>query len=125
MTTTTSWICTDPDTNQHCRRLTNTEYEFVQMESFQEDYYIYTGTVDIMDYFGNKEAQEELRVALGMYGYDSWVELEKMYGEDTFQIAAECIFETYMCRYPDHVSSTREEGKMWIEDYMTENAIPA
>ena len=125
MTTTTNWICTDPDTSQHCRRLSDTEYEFVQMESFQEDYYIYTGTVDIMDYFGNKEAQEELRIALGMCGYDSWLELEKEYGEDTFQIAAECIFETYMCQFPDHVSSTREEGKMWIEDYMTENAIPA
>jgi len=125
MTTTTNWICTDPNTNQHCRRLTDTEYEFVQVESFQEEHYIYTGIVDIMDYFSNKEAQEELRITLGMYGYDSWVELEKLYGEETFRIAAECIFETYMCLSPDYVTRTREEAKAWIEDYMTENAISA
>ncbi|MBO5969887.1 MAG: hypothetical protein J6S14_15475 [Clostridia bacterium] len=118
---TIAWICTDPDTYQYARRLSETEFEFVQMENRRDQYCAFTGIVDIMDYFGNKEAQEELRIALGMFGYDNWTELEAMYGEDTFQIAAECIFEAFFCAISDHTSDTAEDCRQWLDDYMAEN----
>lgn len=117
--TTTNWICTDPDTYQYTRCFSDTEFEFVQMEQFDTDeYYAYTGCVDVMEYLFDKEGREELRIALGMYGYTGWLDLEAHYGEDTFRIAAECIFEAYMCSIADHVSETEEDCKAWLDYYM-------
>lgn len=115
-----NWICADPDTNQYARRITETKFELYQTDSFFEDTRVFHETIDVGDYLKDPEGQEELRVALGMFGYSGWLDLETQYGEDTWQIAAECLFESYFTDgTPETEFPTEEEAVKYIHSEMT------
>lgn len=92
------WICTDTDTNQYGRKITDTVYEFKEFR--HQDYFINTVdypdastfidtvwdnsvywvqvTIDLAEY-----SEEEIKHALTAFGYE----------DESNWIKAECLFE--------------------------------
>lgn len=86
----TEWICTDPDTNQWGRQLSDTVYEFKQ----DDNEGVYGAEIDLTQYSAKQKES-----TINAYGYTLGKEkpglrnLYELYGKDAGWILAECIFE--------------------------------
>ena len=92
------WFLTDDSCAQYCRKITDTEYEFVQLQWMDmlphedSDYCVTNSTIDV-------GSMDIVDVENAIYGfYDSISALVASYGKDMSvadycQIIAECAFE--------------------------------
>lgn len=86
------WICTDDDCAQYCLKHSETVFELIQYtKTEKEQWLISYAMIDLNDYIKEKE---NIQSILRSYGYRSMDHLREIYGKDTNQILAECIFET-------------------------------
>ncbi len=117
------WFCTD--TWQYCKINFDGTYNFIERvwldivevnKNYPDKCYIVkTALIDLNDY-----TEEEKECNVSGY-YDSLESLREIYGEDSNQIIAECIFEE-MC---DSYASTTEmmtenEANEYIKKYISE-----
>jgi hypothetical protein len=105
---TEEWSCTDPDTCQFCRKISDTEFEYIQLKedvfdklkvqgygkkaldflngrTYPADWY--QDIIDVDEY-----DDDEVEEYLAPYGYD-FADFN-CYTKENNQIIAECIFET-------------------------------
>ena len=82
------WICTDPDTNQYGRKLSDKLYEFKQDMKYNGVIVTEEDEINLNDY-----TEEEINDHLSPYGWS----IEQLKDENTLEDAewlmAECIFE--------------------------------
>lgn len=74
------WICTDSDTDQWVKKISETKFEVLENGSIQE--------IDLSEY-----TDEEILSYISSYGYDL-DSVKEIYGMSANQIIAECIAET-------------------------------
>ena len=94
------WIMTDDSTGQYVFRLSDEPVAFrvIDIAGYgSKEYAVYCGDVVV-----NPDSLDEsdfTETYLKPYGYNSYTELEDIYGDAGLQIVAECIFETdtYRC----------------------------
>ena len=98
------WILTDDSTGQHVFRLSDEPAAFRVIDIVgygNKEYAVYCGDVTVNpDSLDESDFTEQY---LKPYGYDSYTELEDIYGDAALQIVAECIFETDACRCGDEL----------------------
>jgi hypothetical protein len=86
----TEWKCTDADSNQYGRQISENVYEFKEknrgLTDYEEDEFIQI-IVDLDDY--NSDYIEN---CISAY-YSGIDEVKEIYGNDSNWIIAECIFE--------------------------------
>ena len=97
-----SWICTDPDCMQYCKKINKTEYEFIQAvwldtcgddkraenaKDKSDNYTVCTGYIDL-----NLYSEDYKEGSISSYGYTMDL-VKEIYGNDANQIIAECLFE--------------------------------
>ena len=81
------WIRTDD--YQWCRKIDSVHYDLIEVRLFSPDnYVVVTGEIDLYDYIED----DVLDIVQG-YGYESFDEINKQYGDDAGQIICECVFE--------------------------------
>ena len=87
------WVCTDPDTNQYGRQLSDTLYEF--KEDGKEP--------TIIDLADGIHEFKEIEHCINAYGYtllcgdnknDKLQNIKEVFGHSTQWIIAECLFES-------------------------------
>ncbi len=103
-----SWTCTDPDSLQYGRQISEKIFEFKEFERFdnQEEFEALKelGDKEILKSMKEDECWHQETVNLTHYSteqieskisgyYDSIAEVEKEYGDEANWIIAECIFE--------------------------------
>lgn len=96
------WYCTDNDCMQYCRKISETEYEFIQAvwldtcgddprsenaKNESDNYAICTGYIDLDLY-----SEEDKEGSIGSYCY-TMDSVKEIYGDAANQIIAECLFE--------------------------------
>lgn len=74
------WVCTDPDTEQYGRKISDGVFQFKEGDGDEETIVL-----------ANFSDEEILSNVLGFY--DSVEELREIYGDSSEWIIAECIFE--------------------------------
>lgn len=74
------WICTDQDTDQWVKKISETQFEVLEGGFVQE--------INLADY-----SDEEILSYISSYGYDL-DSVKEIYGMSANQIIAECIAET-------------------------------
>ena len=119
------WICTDSDSSQYCKVISDRTYSFIEkvwLDTCKGDhgypdkpYTVKTALVDLNDY-----TEHEKECNISGY-YDSIESLREIYGDDSDQIIAECIFE----EMTDGSASTTEmmtekEADDYIQKYISE-----
>jgi hypothetical protein len=85
------FILTDPDTNQWCKKVSDTVYELEEERQslFRDDEtYIYRSSIDLNDY-----TDEEIEDTAVSYNQGGLAEVKALYGEEWPAIIAEMIFE--------------------------------
>ena len=89
----TDWICTDPDTQQYGRRVTDNDdlFEFKEMR----DNGLFQTGIDLGAY-----THEQIEDCINTYGYTlqndngkSGTNIYELYGNEANWIMAECLFE--------------------------------
>ena len=126
------WFCTNPDCLQYCKKENNTEFSFIQavwLDTYGDDirdenakdesdnYAICTGCIDLDLY-----SEDDIECAISSYGY-TLTSIKNTYGDDAYQIIAECIFEDY-CLYDNHSIAgviSWDDAKQIIQNYINEN----
>lgn len=85
------WFLTDSDCCQYARKNDGLyrSYDFVQITGAGDMFYVYVDCVDLESY-----PEEDILYAINAYGYESIEDVISTYGDDAYQIIAECIFET-------------------------------
>ena len=96
------WFCTDPDCMQYCKKISETEYEFIQAvwldtcgddpvaenaKDETDNYTVCTGYIDLDLY-----SEEDKEGSIWSYGY-TMDYVKEIYGNASNQIIAECLFE--------------------------------
>lgn len=97
------WTCTDPDEGQFCRKISDTEFEYIQLKDMTDKPHSkhllevlndktrisdwYEDEIDVKDY-----DEEQIESYVSPYGEI----LEGSEGAYRNQLIAECIFETDM-----------------------------
>lgn len=82
----TQWVCTDPDTHQYGRQLSDTQFEFREGGKHE--------TIDLNEY-----TSEEIENCINSYGYTLYTPSEynrnihELYEDSANWIIAECLFE--------------------------------
>ena len=119
------WVCTDSDSSQYCKINSDGIYNFIEKvwldickgdPSYPDKKYtVKTALVDLNDY---TDHEKECNIC-GYY--DSIESLREIYGDDSDQIIAECIFE----EMTDGSASTTEmmtekEADDYIQKYISE-----
>ena len=88
------WICTDDSSLQHVRKIGGGRYEFLDSARLSDNTgFVCRRSIDLTDY---KMDNDFNYVYLKPYGYDSSDDVQRLYGDDSDQIIAECIAETEM-----------------------------
>lgn len=98
------WILTDDSTGQHVFQLSKEPITFrvIDMVGCSDaEYAVYRGDIEIN--LNSLEENDFLAQYLKPYGYDSYAEIEDIYGDAALQIVAECIFETDACSCGDEL----------------------
>ena len=96
------WICTDPDEGQFCRKISDTEFEYIQIKDMDGKEH----SKELLNSINDKTTikdwwQDEIDImdydvdALGMYAaaYGGDEYLGNSEGAERNQLLAECIFE--------------------------------
>lgn len=116
-----TWICTDSDCSQYCRKLRKRKYQFVEILSFgyvESDtmYTVKSAFIDLNDY-----TKEEVEKIISSY-YGSLEALYNYYSdEDAEEIIAECIFEEMNDgSETTHGMMTRNEAEKFIKRYISQ-----
>ena len=101
------WFCTDDDCMQHCKKESETEFQFIQAvwldtcdgdiraENAKDDddnYAVCSGYIDLDLY-----PLEDQECSISSYGYNL-ESVRELYGDGANQIIAECLFEDH-CLY--------------------------
>lgn len=85
------WVCTDPDSQQYGRRITEFIFDFKQEKSLPQ-------TINLAHY-----TDQQIEGIINSYGYtlktpiffkDGLRNVREVYGEEANWVIAECIFET-------------------------------
>lgn len=97
MSNKNGWICTDDDYMQYCKKIGKNKFKFVEkvwLDLCRDDegypdkaYTVKSALIDLNDY-----TKDDIKTYITGY-YHSLDELKEMYGNDSNQIIAECIFE--------------------------------
>lgn len=97
------WICTDPDTYQFCRKISDTEFEYIQLKESAIDKFNVKGYgKTALDYLSGKTFARDWYhsiIDVTSYSPEEIAEYVAPYGmpEVDNQLIAECIFETDWC----------------------------
>lgn len=132
ITENNNWFCTDPDCMQFCRKVNETEFEFIQVvwldtcgddpvaenaKDESDNYAVCTGYIDLDCYSLN-----DIECSIYSYGY-TLETIKEIYGEDVNQIIAECLFEDdYL--YDNHSIAgviSWDDAEKIIQDYINRN----
>lgn len=96
------WFCTDNDCMQHCKKINETEFQFIQVvwldtcdgdtraenaKDKDDNYAVCTGYIDLDLYSLEDQASH-----ISSYGY-TMESVKETYGDAANQIIAECLFE--------------------------------
>lgn len=95
------WFCADSDCMQYCKKISETEYEFIQTvwldcgtderaenaKDTSDNYAVCVGYIDLDLY-----SDEDKEGSISSYGY-TMESVKELYGEYANQIIAECLFE--------------------------------
>jgi hypothetical protein len=126
------WCCTDPDCLQHGKKISETEFKFIQAvwldtcegdtrainaKDDSDNYAVCAGFIDLDLY-----PDEDIEGSIGSYGY-TLKSIKEIYGEDANYIIAECLFEDhclYDCGSIAGVVSW-DDAKVTIQNYIDEN----
>ena len=126
------WFCTDPDCMQYCKKVNETEYQFVQTvwldtcsgdtkaenaENEDDNYAVCSGFIDLDLY-----SDEDIKCSIASYGY-TMESANVTFGDSMNQIIAECLFEDsclYDCNSIAGVVSWNDAEKI-IQNYIDEN----
>lgn len=126
------WFCTDPDCMQYCKKVNETEYQFVQTvwldtcngdtkaanaENEDDNFAVCSGYIDLDLY-----SDEDIKCSITSYGY-TMESAKEIYGDCLNQIIAECLFEDsclYDCNSVAGVVSWNDAEKI-IQNYINEN----
>ena len=137
-----NWVCVDADSYQYVKCSFKSEeggeynhYKLIQMDLINPDtqeYEVFFDELCVDDYLDSMRS--ELLMILSSYGYgdDDKEEYEdcaeiiermiKYYGEDTFQIICECIFEYYGSFQAEVLFTGSEQDCIkFIENYCENN----
>lgn len=113
-----NFVCTDPDSAQYCKKISDSEYLYVEVREVPEKYVVCSLTVNLKDY-----TLDEIWNYCEAY-YSSFEEMVENYGFRTsFQIMAECIFESLLLFDMDSIKSFDEEEDAieYIKDFVAKN----
>lgn len=115
-----NWILTDPDSCQYVRKLSEFEFELIEMSLIAHEpdiYQVYTDVVSVYDYLTNsRTATNDI---LNSFGYNGLDEVVSRYGEEGSQVIAECIFEFYGSYYANILfEGTEDECIEFINEYV-------
>ena len=97
------WTCTDPDTCQFCRKISDTEFEYIQLkEPIKEHLKVDGYGKNALDFLSGKTCPKHwYHAIIDVTDYDAKeiAEYVAPYGmpEVDNQLIAECIFETDWC----------------------------
>ena len=115
-----AWFCTDPDTHQHCKPISDHSWWFCELRHDFKDTnrsvisipLVCRARIDLHDY-----SLDEIWDICSGY-YDSFEQMVEQYGfRQSLQIMAECIFEqTSTCEMSAHRFDTEEEAIKMIAD---------
>lgn len=113
------WICTDPDTHQYCKKITDHSWVFYELRHLLRDTpngidetpVVCYGAIDLYDY-----TLDEIWEVCSAY-YDSFEDMVATYGfRSALQIMAECIFEqTESCELSVYRFITDEQAIQMIQ----------
>lgn len=98
------WILTDDSTGQHVFQLSKEPITFRVIDMVgrgDDEYAVYCGDVEIDP--DSLEENDFVAQYLKPFGYNSYAEIEDIYGDAALQIVAECIFETDACSCGDEL----------------------
>lgn len=86
----TEWICTDSDTEQYGRQISERVFEFKELANNEDEYDFgeYIEMTINLDHY----TQEEVLNHISAY-YTDLNEIFNIYGEEANWIIAECVFE--------------------------------
>lgn len=124
------WFCADDDCMQYCQKINDKEFRFIQavwLDTCGDDpkavnriddsdnYAVCGGYIDL-DYY----SLEEQEGAISSYGY-TMESIKEMYGDESNQIIAECIFEDECLTDSNSLTDvvSWDDAKKFIEDYIT------
>ncbi len=125
------WFCTDPDCMQYCKKISETEYKFIQAvwldtcgddkraenaKDESDNYTVCTGYIDLDLY-----SEDDKEGSIWSYGY-TMDYVKETYGNAANQIIAECLFEDE-CLTDGHSIAgvvSWDDAKKIIEKYMEE-----
>jgi hypothetical protein len=125
------WFCTDPDCMQYCKKISGTEYKFIQAvwldtcgddkraenaKDESDNYTVCTGYIDLDLY-----SDDDKEGSIWSYGY-TMDYVKETYGNDANQIIAECLFEDECLTDSNSISGivSWDDAKKIIEKYMEE-----
>lgn len=118
------WFCTDGDCMQYCRDNGNSTYDFVEivwLDTVEGDkgypdkeYTVKSAYIDLSDY-----TDDEKEIAASSY-YDSLESLYSIYGDESEQIIAECIFEEMTeGSATTYGMMTKEEAEQFVKNFIS------
>lgn len=124
-----NWFCTDSDCMQYCKKVNETEFEFIQtvwLDTYGDDpkaenakddsdnYAVCAGYIDL-----NLYSNDDIEGSISSYGY-TMESAKEIYGDCVNQIIAECLFEDdclYDCNSIAGVVSWNDAEKV-IQNYI-------
>lgn len=123
------WFCTDPDCMQHCKKISETEFRFIQAvwldtcdgdleakntKDESDNYGVCAGYIDLELY-----SEEDKECAIASYCY-TMETIREIYKDAANQIIAECIFEDY-CLYNNNLIDgvvSWDDAEQIIQNYI-------
>lgn len=125
-----NWFCTDSDCLQYCKKINETEYDFIQAvwlddcepraknaKDESDNYAVCTGYIDLDLY-----SDDDKEGSISSYGY-TMESVNEIYGDEANQIIAECLFEDD-CLYENHSIAgvvSWNDAEQIVQKYIDEN----
>ena len=114
------FVYTDPDCSLYVRDCGKRQFECYQIQGINPD----DGECAVVhDWICVDDlAEEDVLFLIEMYDYDSLLDFFKEYGEKSWQIIAECAFETHSCFNSENylTKGTYEYCRFWLVGHLRE-----
>jgi hypothetical protein len=116
---TSKWVLTDDDSCQHVRKISDDEFELIELSEVDPETHecvVYSDTVNVTELI--KDSIKDVIDVIKGFGYNSVADVVESYGDSASQVIAECVFEYYGFYHANVVMmSTREECEKYITEF--------